>query len=78
MLLLTLTTMATPTSDNVTETYIYDNVSTTSGKSPSSVNPRSSGYSSYYVSPTLDLVLYIATIITVSYTHLTLPTIYSV
>ena len=63
MLLLTLTTMATPTSDNVTETYIYDNVSTTSGKSPSSVNPRSSGYSSYYVSPTLDLVLYIATII---------------
>jgi len=61
MLLLTLTTMATPTSDNITETYINDNVSTTSGKSHSS--PRSSGYSSYYVSPTLDLVLYIATII---------------
>ena len=63
VLLLTLTTMATPTSDNVTETYNYYNVSTTSGKSPSSVYPRSSGYSSYFVSPTLSLVLYIATII---------------
>ena len=60
VLLLSLVSMVTPVSDNVTEAGTNYNESTTSGRSPSS---RYSSYSSYYVSPTLTLVLYIATLI---------------
>ena len=61
VLLLTLVTMATPTSDNVTvtEAGVYYNESSTSGKSP----PYSRYNSAYYIPPALSMVLYVATVV---------------
>jgi len=63
----------TPTSDNVTEAGLESNVSTSRGKYPSSSfsfssstsssSSSSSSYSSpYYVSPTVRMVFYVATV----------------
>jgi len=58
VLLLSLASMATPANDNVTEIGLYYNETAASGNSSSY-----SGYSAYYVSPIVSLVLRIATII---------------
>ena len=57
---LTLITVAQPTDDNVTEAGFDYTVSASRGKSPSS-SSSSSYSSSYYISPTMSMVIYVAT-----------------